>query len=411
MKKILLLLLLTTACQKDYYLSDLQEAEATIERLNNSNSTLQSQLNELNNQVSTLRFENTNLQSENTIQTQQISDLQSQINQLQSDLQNSIVSLEQAQSIINELEEQIRTARRQQIIDANVVNNGVYRIIGHINDDESYTEYAQIPDDVLLHTSGISGWHYEIRNRSVINRGKMTGFYNETNAIHWRGTLREWQTYRVLRVFDENQIVIEWTYGQNNFVDTYVVELIEEELTDISEVQPTEGFWGDPVYSQIDWHNPNSYIEAFIQDAARHNVDLSHVRNQNWFSDVMFNHFATGAAYGVCRDYIEVRYHEGQWLENSWFDNHNERISLVWHELGHDVLNLDHNYENYNYDTGEGTFEIMGGFTWRGFDEYPDDPYWFYRNFVDMKTRMFEGIRQNYYDCDNLSGKTNQVIE
>ena len=399
-KSILILLIVAVSCQKDFYLSDLQDAEATIERLNNSNSELQSRLTDLSDQISGLTFTNQSLSIENTNQAQLISDLQDQIIQLQSDINNATVSLAEAQELIDELESQISDIRRQQIVEANVIGDGTYGIIGYIYDGE-YVENQRESTPAI----------YEVRSRYVINRGIITSYYSDVEAVNWVGILREWHSYRVVRVWDHNQIVIEWTYNDGENTDTFVVELIEEPFIDISEVQPTEGFWGDEVYSQIDWHDPNSYIEAFIQDAARHGVDLSYVRNQVQISELIWNHFSTGAAYATCRDHVEVRYHKGQWDASSWFDNHNERLQLVWHELGHDILNLDHNYENYDYDTGEGTFEIMGSFQWRGFAGYPDDPYWYHRQFIDMKTRMFEGIGQNYFDCDSRTGKSNKVIK
>ena len=49
---------------------------------------------------------------------------------------------------------------------------------------------------------------------------------------------------------------------------------------------------GDPIYSQIDPTNPVSYVEAFIRDAERHGVDLSHIN----LSEVTIEFRETGTA-------------------------------------------------------------------------------------------------------------------
>ena len=52
MKKILIIALLAlTACQKDYYLSDLNEANAQIELLNSERSSLHNQVNNISNEL------------------------------------------------------------------------------------------------------------------------------------------------------------------------------------------------------------------------------------------------------------------------------------------------------------------------------------------------------------------------
>ena len=114
------------------------------------------------------------------------------------------------------------------------------------------------------------------------------------------------------------------------------------------------GFYADSIYNSIDPNNLLSYVDAFILDAQRYGVDLSYVRDNCY--NVVIEGFglmtADGKTSAHCVD-SQVRVE----LKKTWEQNIQPFLDhpsgfykdpyifgfhLIWHELGHDILNLDH---------------------------------------------------------------------
>ena len=175
-----------------------------------------------------------------------------------------------------------------------------------------------------------------------------------------------------------------------------------------------KGFYADPVYKNIDFDRPYSIVEAFVSDAARNNVDLSYALSQEFiFSvglDVVQDLFGVhdftydAVALGPCNDsLIHINYYsyfENKILtENGWGD-----LLVFYHELGHDILNLEH-----NCFSGGGMTDIMSfGFDCMNISQPSEVPIGYFENDVDnsveyfrnIARRMFQEIDQITYNCN-----------
>ena len=175
------------------------------------------------------------------------------------------------------------------------------------------------------------------------------------------------------------------------------------------------GFYSDELYSKILPSNPPDLmgaLEVFIDDAARHShvIDLSH------YLDIKFNiqakdpeefgilHIKYGDEYQYHED-GSPRYFAGYGggkcdrtdyfvvLNNNFWNNENYndyyKMTFLYHELGHAVLQLDHIYEDNGKD------DIM-------------DPIVQFMNYYEFQNNvgeLFSGEGQNPYPCDE-SGKS-----
>ena len=112
------------------------------------------------------------------------------------------------------------------------------------------------------------------------------------------------------------------------------------------------GFYADSIYSQIDPTNLYSYLDVFIQDAQRNGVDLNYVYEGcysfKFFTSSDDNENTAGYAVRMCTDNsVVIAINDDYWhngLEN--FPNFSFPVAygfhLLYHELGHDILNLNH---------------------------------------------------------------------
>lgn len=107
----------------------------------------------------------------------------------------------------------------------------------------------------------------------------------------------------------------------------------------------------DSIYSQIDPDNLYSYLDVFIQDAQRNGVDLSYVYEGCYslrlappsFVDIEFAGYASRKCYD---DEVLITINEDDWKQSIEFWDNSYPIAigfhLMYHELGHDILNLGH---------------------------------------------------------------------
>ena len=148
------------------------------------------------------------------------------------------------------------------------------------------------------------------------------------------------------------------------------------------------GFYADPIFSQIDPENLLSYLDAFILDAERYGVDLSYVKEGciNIFLDPNFT-IAAGGTNAFCKDnQVRIQYNKTYWEDQLqmvmsrpysnplYSETTMYGFHLMWHELGHDILNMGHtcnetpNFSNHPTACEEGSGKNL---------KYTRDMLWF----------------------------------
>lgn len=235
-----------------------------------------------------------------------------------------------------------------------------------------YSDYSKEDLDLYERTSAV--YNRESKRKNICQ------YYNlESTCINLLSTsLLTWPTTELVPVENINVPTIllrvtnkqeprPYSDGQKTVI-SYQADITEQVATYIDEFPyPTQfnftsnrGFKKDPIYSQIERNDPTSYFKAFIKDAARHGVDLSHIEIKNFTINVVKDFpcpdgsvFCFGGilatASGVCNDdIIEINILERIWKYAPAFDYYDELIQIIWHELGHDILNLNHVCEPYH---------------------------------------------------------------
>lgn len=168
----------------------------------------------------------------------------------------------------------------------------------------------------------------------------------------------------------------------------------------------------DEVYSQI-IDGPDrdealkSFVRAFIKDAERHGVDLSHVNvdgaKMQWW-DLKEDEGISAGSYFSCDPVnVYLRWGGAKWSWHPLSNSDIDKLLIMWHELGHDILGLAHTCEGGQIMSGRHSFcqgpEIpldreYKTVNWMTFDD--EDPYLNFQRAVDD---MFAGTRQYYVEC------------
>lgn len=98
-------------------------------------------------------------------------------------------------------------------------------------------------------------------------------------------------------------------------------------------------FEEDIIYGSIVERDFKSYLRAFIQDARRWGVDLSHVDVDNSQLELVDNSDYVGSSYGYQYPNVAIiKFRKSSWNTLSKEDV----VKVLWHEFGHDILGLDH---------------------------------------------------------------------
>ena len=160
-----------------------------------------------------------------------------------------------------------------------------------------------------------------------------------------------------------------------------------------------KGFWSDPVYAEIDPLIPETYVIAFIKDAERHGVDLSFVDVEKIAIELSNDPPAdipgvVGLSFLSCidDDRVMLWYLDDFWKNASYFDIQNERLTVMYHELGHDILNSGHPATGEMKQFMNTLLGDDGPIVW---DD--SDPMFSFRRMVDD---MFSGVGLDY-PCTN----------
>lgn len=178
------------------------------------------------------------------------------------------------------------------------------------------------------------------------------------------------------------------------------------------------GFYADPVYSQLDINDPASYLTVFIQDASRYGVDLSAIDPNNYtfniIPDSQWTAQAVAYASRVCDDNrIEITYKQSAWNEHRVTDYSVDiplSMKVMWHEFGHDILNLQHvclgdhimsgRHQNpqiiFNANDCNTEYITLYGMGWDNLDPK--------RNFQRAVQDMFNGTNQAPFNCSGSKG-------
>jgi hypothetical protein len=209
----------------------------------------------------------------------------------------------------------------------------------------------------------------------------------------------------------------------SNIKELNLLKKIDPNELNINLVNSYEGygFYADEIYSNIDFNDPKSYVEAFINDASRNGVDLSYVNLDNFvfniIPDTEWTSDAAAYASKPCdNNQIEITFKQSVW-ETGKIPYKSEipnSVKLMWHELGHDILNLDHvclgdhimsgRHQDpkivYSTADCEEEYITVYGMTWENSDSR--------KNFQRAVSDMFTGYEQIKFDCQ--SGKGNTIL-
>ena len=397
--KYILLLLIAISCTKEVEVLNPINAE-NVKKI----EELQSQLSSLTSLISGLESQNQDLTNERNNLVEQLSSLQSQLSasmEINSTLEAEVDSL------------RIKVAELELLISYEIgVKDGIYDLVNssyfitHNNDlvygsdkldtdNTSELNYGVIENGILKkRTFNLS---IDINNSNKIDFKQWRLGYGITN-IETKAEFKD-----TIYVSGVDEIIIEFQFKSDAIINDDLFEdaLIKEafklklnrglseadvpaqtflEINNFITKNAINGTFEDPIYKNIDVFDPISLREGFILDAQRNGLDISYLRDEN--ISIQTVDWGNGAAYGSpCRSGVIELY-----LENDWepvIDPLQNIVLLVmFHEMGHAALNLDHNTINE---------DIM----------YPSISM---KNLslVDIREktrRMFQNIEQVSFDC------------
>jgi len=177
---------------------------------------------------------------------------------------------------------------------------------------------------------------------SEISSGQIKLVANPSSGFRFLG----WDGPSVSVPKSSNPLVLE--VDSDKQIKANFLNSIDPDFTDI-------GFHADSIYSKIDPNNLLSYVDAFILDAERYGVDLTYVKD-HCYNIVLedFGAITTAAWTRVdCVDsQVRVELNKAYWEQyiqpfldhpsGFYKDPYMFGFHLIWHELGHDILNLEH---------------------------------------------------------------------
>lgn len=402
---ILWSLLLLFSCQKDFYLNDLNEAQAEIDRIT-------AQKKDLEIRVNSLIHQNTSILSQND-------QLSQQLNELNAALEDASISLEVAEALLAEYSQQLNLLRG--------IDDGIYKrkrvkiasslaildTMSFAIDDEIFTSHYQIQDSL------ITFWGV-VQDSSAFNSLPHFQEYNYRNNYYASRTVLD---QRLINATDF-KLVLDITINPGEVdEEPRFAELILTPTTEIP-FQRTNaelleeyremgtGIFSDSIYAAIDLFDPYSHLEGFIKDAARHGLDISHLNSDDfeliWEPDD-YERFG-GYAFNVCDpNAVGVGLRQSDWNKEVVRDFNDFRLSLMWHEFGHSILSLHHLCQGGHIMSGrhqnpqtinseeecDSEYITIYGLSFGNPDSY--------RNFQRATKDMFEGYFQKQFDCP--SGK------
>ena len=341
----------------------------------------------------------------NTDNIQLIEELQKQLNELTSNLQNS-------QNLNNSLESQILDLQSQiqeLLIKEDDIKDGFYILtkrkfwldideVEPLSGWEYLTQntgengyYTQVINDTIRRTSSIDKFTINESGEQVeFNRWKASPVdailrppyvwtfvsVSGKNEIQYirrnrhdlgNGMITHRNTIEVYKKVSENELPLD-------FIKT------NEEVGDYFRETSNYSFYSDSIYRTIDPYNFDTIKEAFIMDAQRNGLDISYIRDEI-LTITIVNRNEVAAYAKVCKTGT---------IELLWEDNFNvlftpednlDLLKILWHELGHGVLNLRHVIRDDDL-MGPGVSNLTN-----------------VDSFRESARRMFQNIEQLSFDC------------
>lgn len=240
-----------------------------------------------------------------------------------------------------------------------------------------------------------------VGNTEILNDVKKS--LNEGVSPNYFASLKDEKTpLSSIKLVDQNnaEITIDQSltvhYTNSNGLRIENVEIRQQKIFAVEYIEtldyPTqhtykskEGFFADPIYSKIDFDDFNSIVKGFIEDARRYGRNLSHVD----LDDIKLNEEPYYPPYSAkfCTDGVEIGLSPEITRDKPHYPYQSRMLFVIWHELGHDLLDLDHpNSPDQIMEPGE----IL-------LYDYPDKRLDWARAAKDM----FEGKNQVLIDCEN----------
>ena len=408
MKKLgLLLIMLVTiaACQKDYYLEDLNDAQAQIERLEADKQRLQASVNELTSDLNSA--------------TANVSGLQTELAAVMADYEAGVISLEEANALIQDLQDRLDAIlalydslsslhNEASDLGASSVLDSISVLAQQIKNNEITFELAsqkfEVIDTEIAKVIGVQDGIYRrthdrvYHNQSgtwtdwnevgytqtgefiVVSRGeateqtKLRGFLIEQNPdtyAHYTTLGKNYNSGDVVGVTRRNEINTEDTYtvhfsedgGETYQEEDQTIQYLYEKVDRIEierEDYPFKtreelkqiftnlgvGFYSDPLYASLNYDDIYDFERVFIADAKRHGLDMS------WITGVVQYRFnrddyvhrgycATGG--GDCaQTHAVITYAEECWGDQIQEPFWSGRLDVMYHEYGHAVMHYPH---------------------------------------------------------------------
>lgn len=117
--------------------------------------------------------------------------------------------------------------------------------------------------------------------------------------------------------------------------------------------------YGCPYNSITNTNDLNQFAHAFINQAESYGIDVSRMRSNLHisFDDTPFTGTYGHAAHLCNDDKIGITINRRGW--NTLADHH--KLKLIYHEMGHDALNLGHTFGEHGNDW---RYEVMGSVDW-----------------------------------------------
>ncbi len=176
------------------------------------------------------------------------------------------------------------------------------------------------------------------------------------------------------------------------------------------------GFFADSIYSQINPDNLYSYLDVFIQDAQRNGFDLSYVYQGSYKIELVTpaaGETYAARAYRMCYDdQVWITINEDSWKQSIelWDNSYSfaAGFHLLYHELGHDILNLQHtcneipNFLNHpsqcdgSEDFNTNQLKYTSNMLWFTENELQEENLGFHK----AVNNYFNKINQNIVECN-----------
>ncbi|MDG0968152.1 MAG: hypothetical protein P8N93_07570 [Flavobacteriaceae bacterium] len=341
----------------------------------------------------------------NTDNIQLIEELQKQLNELTSNLQNS-------QNLNNSLESQILDLQSQiqeLLIKEDDIKDGFYILTKRkfwldIDEVEPLSGW-----EYLTQNTGENGYYTEVINDTIRRTSSIDKFtinesgeqveFNRWKASPVDAILRPPYVWTFVSVSGKNEIQYirrnRHDLGNGMFTHRNTIEVYKkvsenelpldfiktnEEVGDYFRETSNYSFYSDSIYRTIDPYNFDTIKEAFIMDAQRNGLDISYIRDEI-LTITIVNRNEVAAYAKVCKTGT---------IELLWEDNFNvlftpednlDLLKILWHELGHGVLNLRHVIRDDDL-MGPGVSNLTN-----------------VDSFRESARRMFQNIEQLSFDC------------